>query len=177
MNAENVITVPSWFGPARVLGDPGPVQRRPWRKVRGQRRYYRVLARDAVRVKVQEGGWYDRMHWHVDWPGLGNTSWRARRSHLEALFAMYHRVLSQTAAWSAPYQTWLQINAVDSSQDAVYLHTPNPNNDEYPIDFGWVHWDANIPERLREFVTDPAWQFGRTDERWTHFFVRPRSAP
>lgn len=174
MADAKVITVQSWFGPARVLAGVDPVQHRPTRKVRGRRRYYRRIMREATRVEVRESDWYDRMHWHVDWPGLGNMSWRERRSHLEALFAMYRDLLGKTAGWSVPHQCWLQINAVDSSQDAVYLHTPNPNRENFPADFDWVEWDAEIPERLRDFVTDSAWQFGRTDETWTHFFVRPR---
>ena len=177
MAQADVITITSWFGPARVLAGEDPVQHRPRGKVRGRRRYYRAIMRVATRLQVQESGWFDRMHWHVDWPGLGNVSWRERRSHLIALFAMFRDVQHKTAAWLAPHQCWLQINAVDSSQDAVYLHTPNPNNGDFPIGFEWVQWDAHVPARLREFMSDPSWQFGRTDVRWTHFYVRRRPAP
>ena len=116
------------------------------------------------------------MHWHVDWRGIGNLSWRARRSHLAALFTVYRRVLAQTEEWTEPYQCWLQIDAADSSQDAVFIHTPNPYTNDFPVNFDWVPWDAEIPERLREFVTDPAWQFGRVDRWRTRFFVRRRAA-
>lgn len=173
----NVVTIPSWFGPATVLAGEDPVQHRPLAKVRGRRRYYRALLRDAARVTIDESGWYDRMHWHVDRLGLGNVSWRERRSHLAALFAMFRDVLRTTSTWGAPHQCWLQINAVDSSQDAIYLHTPNPNNDDFPIGFECVQWDAEVPERLREFVNEASWQFGRTDRPWTHFCVRRRPAP
>lgn len=166
------VTIPSWFGPIHVIPDADLAPYRPRRKVRGRRRYYRALARDATAVTPARGAWYDRMHWHVDWPGLGNLSWRERRSHLAALFAMYRDLLAKTSDWTEPHQLWLQIDAADSSQDAVYLHTRSPNGGEFPIRFEWVTWDAEVPERLREFVTDPAWQFGRTDERWTHFYVR-----
>jgi hypothetical protein len=54
------------------------------------------------------------------------------------------------------------------------LPTSNPNADNFPNPFAGVTWDAEIPERLRELVTDPSWQFGRTDDHWTHFIVRPR---
>jgi hypothetical protein len=176
MVSTDVITIRSWFGPARVLAEEDRVQHRPHGKVRGRRRYYRGILRDAARVEVRESGWYDRMHWHVDLPGLGNASWRERRSHLVALFAMFRDVLGKTATWVTPHQCWLQINAVDSSQDAVYLHTPNPNNDDFPIGFEWVEWDAAVPERLSEFMADQSWQFGRTDDRWTYFYVRRRPA-
>jgi hypothetical protein len=170
------ITVPTWFGPARIIPDPelGPL--RPRRKVRGQRGYYRALARDAAAFQVPRTGWFDYMHWHADWEGLGNLTWRARRAHLAALFTMFRRLVAQTRAWPEPHQVWLQIDAIDGAQDAVYLHTPNPNAANFPNDFAGTTWDAPVPERLQEFVTDPQWQFGRLEDRWTHFVVRPRAA-
>jgi|SRR5271165_935342 len=179
---SEVLTIESWFGPIRVtVGQDNPVQWRPQRKVRGRRRYYRKLAVESESVVVQRCGWFELKHWHVDRLGLGNLSWRERRSHLAALFAVYRRVLAHTQGWSDPYECWLQIDAADSSQDAVFLQTPNPSSNTFPVGFDSVLWDGDIPERLREFVTDPTWQFGRSDH-WrgdlrTHFFVRGRPAP
>ncbi|MBV9774222.1 MAG: hypothetical protein JO040_09755 [Gemmatimonadetes bacterium] len=116
------------------------------------------------------------MHWHVDSRGMGNLSWRSRRAHLSAVFTMYERLLAQTREWEEPHQCWLLIDATDSSYDAVFLHTPNPNRDNFPLDFSWVTWDVEVPERLREFMTDPAWQFGRSEFQGTSFYVRDRPA-
>ena len=170
--------VPSWFGPIRVRRseDPDFDQLRPRRKVRGRRRRYRILHRDAARFAVRPTGWYDFVHWHVDWDGVGNLRWRERREHLSALFTMFRRLLAETAEWTTPHQVWLQIDAYDASQDAVYLHTPNPNRENFPHQFEGTDWDAPIPERLKEFVSEPEWQFGRVDDLWTHFVVRPRPA-
>jgi hypothetical protein len=107
---------------------------------------------------------------------MGNLRWRERREHLSALFTTFERLLAETADWEEPHQVWLQIDPCDSSQDAVYLHTSNPNADNFPCAFEGTRWDAEIPERLREFIVNPSWQFGRIDGRWTHFFVRPRPA-
>jgi len=174
--ATESITIPSWFGPIRIVPDPELEQYRPTRKVRGRRRYYRTLRRKAESFVVDSDGLYDYMHWHADWPGLGNLRWRERREHLAVLFTMFRRLLAETRGWTTPHQVWLQIDAYDSAQDAVYLHTPNPNAENFPNDFAGTAWDAPIPERLRELVTDPMWQFGRLDDRWTHFIVRPRPA-
>ena len=170
------ITIQSWFGPIRIIPDPELGQYRPKRRVRGRRRYYRALRREAETFAATPSGWYDYMHWHVDWPGMGNLRWRERREHLAALFTTFRRLLAETAGWSTPHQVWLQIDAFDSAQDAVYLHTPNPNAENYPNTFEGTAWDAEIPERLREFVIDPTWQFGRLEDRWTHFVVRVRPA-
>jgi hypothetical protein len=87
---------------------------------------------------------------------------------------MFRRLLAQTTDWATPHQVWLQIDALDSSQDAVYLHTPNPNRNGFPNEFIGVTWNAAVPERLREFITEPSWQFGRLEDQWTHFIVRSR---
>ena len=167
---------PSWFGRIRVRhsDDPEFDQTRPAGRVRGRRGYYRALHREANSFSVRSSGWYDYMHWHVDWQGLGNLRWRERREHLSALFTMFRRLLADVKHWDTAHQEWLQIDAFDGSQDAVYLHTPNPNGDNFPNEFAGVVWDAPVPDRLREFLTDSSWQFGRIDQYWTHFLVRPR---
>lgn len=167
------IAVHSWFGPVRIVPDPDLGPWLPARRLRGQRRYYRSLARDAGRFTVAPGSWSDYMHWHVDWRGMGNRSWRARRAHLAALFTLFRRLVSQSAGWPWEHQVWLLIAPSDSAQDAVYLHTPNPNADNFPNRFEGTDWDAPVPERLREFLVDRSWQFGRHEGRCTHFVVRP----
>lgn len=167
---------PSWFGLIRVRhsDDPDFAQMRPTKRVRGRRRYYRALRREAESFRIHPSGWYDHMHWHVDWQGLGNLRWRERREHLQALVTTFRRLLTDVHDWPTPHQVWLQIDAFDSSQDAVYLHTPNPNSDNFPNHFDNVVWDAPVPDCLRDLLDDPSWQFGRLDQYWTHFIVRHR---
>lgn len=176
MVSKSAREIESWFGPIVIDPDPELAPYRASRKVRGRRRYYRILQRKAATFTIRPEGWYDFMHWHADWPGLGNSSWQERSEHLRALFTMFERLVADVASWPTPHQVWLQIDAADSSQDAVYLHTPNPNGSAFPNEFPGVTWDAPIPDRLKAFITNSSWQFGRLDERWTHFLVRPRIA-
>ena len=168
----DVRLVSSWFGPVEPPDDPDFEPRRPRRKQHGQRRYYRSLARDAERFAVEPDGWYTIMHWHVDSQGMGNLSWRARRAHLAALFTMFERMLAELEAWEDPHQAWLSVDPLDSSYDAVYLHSHNPYGVTFPLSFDWVKWDVEVPERLRGYMTDPRWQLGRTSP--TNFVVRLR---
>ena len=175
MEPSEGIAIASWFGPIRISRDPEFRQCRPTWKVRGRRRYYRTLRRNADTFAVRPTGWYDLMHWHTDLWGVGNLRWRARREHLAALFVMFRRLVAETESWVTPHQVWLTVDPHDSSQDAVYLHTPNPNEENFPYQFNGVAWDEAIPERLREFVADPSWEFGRGEYRGgTYFVVRVR---
>ena len=174
MNADVTTT---WFGRARLDPDPDFAPYRPKKKFRNARRYYAALRREVSHYAVTlEPPWFDLWHTHPDWLGQGNRSWEDRRRHLEAGFLMFRRVDDQLREWPVPHQVWFVIDAADSAQDAVYVHTPNPNAHNFPYSFGHVTWDVAIPERLRAFMTEPAWQFGRSDDRWTHFWIRTRPA-
>jgi hypothetical protein len=71
-----------------------------------------------------------------------------------------------------PWQSWLVLDAGDSSQDAVFLHTPNPNRDNFPYPFNGVAWGATPPPWLEELLTGDM-ELGRSEyEGATLFWVR-----
>ena len=120
------------------------------RKPRGQRRHYRWLQRWSASFSVRLGPehWYDLWHLHPDHMGWGNRSGRARRQHFLALVRAIERVLHQTTSYQHPFQTFLSISGRDSSLDAIYFHTPNPNADNFPHRFEGFDWD---------YPTTPSW--------------------
>ena len=102
---------------------------------------------------LDEASWHDMWHTHADWRGDGNTSEEARQNFLGELFAIYEHILERTQNWRKPYQVWLVINEADSAEDAVYLHTQNPNRDNFPYPcFNTVTWTDFVPEWLRSHV-------------------------
>lgn len=168
------IPISSWFGPIHRPGDPWHTRLRPRWKVRGRRRYYRALHRNAAVFQARPGP-YDGAHWHVDWHGIGNLRWRDRREHLVALFTMFRRLLAQVEGWTTPHQVWVHIDPYDGSNDSVNVHTPRPDRDDFPHGFEGVRWGAEVPERLRDLVSDPTWEFGRFEStEGTGLLVRRR---
>lgn len=113
-----------------------------------------------VNQVVHESGWFDLWHTHVDWSGEGNESPRMRNHCLKELFALFDKILSRVENWTKPRQTWIVVDALDSSQDAVYLHTGNPNKDNFPYEFEGVAWGGPPPVWLLEFVSDDQHEFG-----------------
>ena len=99
-------------------------------------------------------------HTHVDWKGDGNQSVEASRPFLHALFRVFEKIEMVVSDWKKPAQTWVIIGD-DSSQDAVYLHTPNPNNDNFPYSFEGVVWNAKVPNWLMELVDPNRHETGR----------------
>jgi hypothetical protein len=124
---------------------------------------------------LAEGGWYDLWHTHLDWRGEGNHEWGGRRAFLRDLFGLFDQIELRVRGWSKPAQVWVVVEESDSSQDAVYLHTPNPNRDNFPYTFEGVVWGTELPEWLREFVDPQRHEAGRgVFSGVVSFWVRPR---
>lgn len=129
----------------------------PRRKFRGKRGYFRRVLLQASRFQlhVQDDAWWDNWHHHADWPGWGNASWKYRRKHLKALGIVFQRCVAALDHFSKPFQIWIFINGRDSGQDAVFIHSANPNGDNFPYvpkNAVWGHPEIEglfTPFRLR----------------------------
>ncbi len=125
------------------------------RKIRGQKQYYRRIMQKAQKFvpDLAPEHWYDYWHYHADWPGYGNLSWKHRKAHLAAYGEVFQTFVRLTAGYSLPFQLWLFLDVEDSGQDAVYFHTPNPNGDgnHFPWKPAEVQW--GLPA-LEQYLTD-----------------------
>jgi hypothetical protein len=131
--------------------------RQPGRKLRGGRRYFRDLVLWPKRIQLQFGGssWYDLWHTHPDFHGWSTAGRGARHAHLAVLFQAFRRALAQAAMYDGPAQVFVAVNSKDSPGNALYVHTPNPNAQNFPHLFESFRWDdVRIPEWLRRHITD-----------------------
>lgn len=119
--------------------------RRPRRRFRGKRRYFRRVLRDAASFRIDHGAdhWWDLWHYHADWPGWGNVRWRYRREHLRALANVFIRISQTAENFTTPFQVWIYLSGRSAGEDATYLHTPNANKTPFPVviagDIDWEH--------------------------------------
>jgi len=166
---------------ADLVADAGRVERvamfTPRGRFRHARRYYAKLWRALETEAWPERGWFEFGHAHVDWNGDGNRSAKHRRRHLEAGLALFRRIHRTVREWNEPAQCWLAVDPLDSSQDAVFIHTRNPNEDNFPFDFAGVEWDVPVPGPLRAMMADPALQLGRSCFGSALYWVRMRPEP
>jgi hypothetical protein len=118
---------------------PGPV-----RKFRGKRRYFRGVGERAAAFSIAPGpsSWWDLWHYHADWPGWGNLRWSYRRAHIRALATVFNAICGARAQFPTPFQTWVLLSGDGADQDATYLHTPNANNDNFPIVVERMKWET-----------------------------------
>jgi len=111
-------------------------------------------------LAIDDEDWYDLWHTHPDWEGDGNEGPEARRPFLVALFTMLGRLRLLSAAFARPNQFWALVDANDSANDAVYFHTQNPNYDNFPIEFDFPDFDAQVPEWLTSYVDRSIYRIG-----------------
>jgi hypothetical protein len=104
-------------------------------------------------LELGEHDWYDLWHLHLDFDGNGNISRDEHRKYISLALELLNRIEGQAKVISRPWQSWIIINPSDSSEDAVYFHTPNPNKDNFPYDFSEIGWEIDIPSLLDGLIT------------------------
>ena len=92
--------------------------------------------------------WCDLWHTYVDWEGQGNASWRERRRYLSALLLMLARARKELRQYGKPYQVFALVYPRSSADDALYVHTPNPNGTPFPCEHTDAKRLAAIPPLL-----------------------------
>lgn len=109
------------------------------KKHRGLRRYYKrlVTENDLDKATWLDFGnpdtWFDNWHLHFDWRGYGNDSFKRRKPHLDKLFRHFELLVDKTKGLKNDFQLYSILLDYDSYSDALFLHTPNPNNSQFPF--------------------------------------------
>lgn len=93
--------------------------------------------------------WFDRWHTHVDWRGRGNAHPDNRGEVCRILVRLLGYLESRVSERSEPIQLWATL-CPDTTDSAVYLHSPNPNGTPFPADLGDVQWGAPAPVGIAE---------------------------
>lgn len=106
------------------------------KKFRDKRRYFRNLQKEqqlsAYPLDFSPDSWFDFWHVHLDFDGHGNGHLKMRKAHVQALFHLMKELETALHTWGQPYQIWIELSRLDASSDAVFVHTNNPNADNFP---------------------------------------------
>jgi hypothetical protein len=148
---------------------PVPSGGRPRKKFRGRRRHFRRVMQQAAAFSLHTSpdNWWSYWHQHVDWAGRGNLGARHRHHYLLALALIFKRIASASHRIATPFQLFILLDGDDAGQDAVYLHSPNPNSD-FPL---VLSTSGAVSDRTRGYLQTvlpefevAAWQLARDDE-------------
>lgn len=130
----------------------------------------------AFSLQLRPDSWFDLMHWHPDIDGEGDGKPSARAFFLGLARRYLDVALAELRVSGRPYQCWFLAERDRSSEDAVYVHTPNPSGENFPYEFADVAWRDTAPEWLAEHFPESEFQHGVSHGgSGVLFWVVPRS--
>jgi hypothetical protein len=130
--------------------------RAPRWRLRGKRRYFRRIQREAQKFDLDLGpdSWWDLSHYHADWYGWGNAGWRYRRQHIQALARVFSTIAGRAEEFPIPFQSWIYLSCENAGVDATYLHSPNKNNSPFPFRPDRLDWENSRTSKLLAYFQE-----------------------
>ncbi|WP_103994199.1 hypothetical protein [Paenibacillus sp. UNC499MF] len=147
------------------------------KKFRGKRRYFRQLWKqvNAFYLQPDNESWFDFWHFHLDFCGIGENSVKLRREHIKAHIALYKSLLKRLERIEKPSQSWICLHEEDAGLDAVYIHTSNPNRDNFPHKFDTIDWKCKIPAAFNDLIDPDLFHVGyNTSDDGGIYFIQSK---
>jgi hypothetical protein len=125
--------------------------------------------------------WFDKWHKHFDWYGYGNGSFKRRKPHLDKLFRHFDILVERAKNLKPDFQLYIVLLDFDSSSDALYLHTPNPNNSQFPFKVSDLQLTTTLKNnQLNDYINDLTGYeklYGQADEAFCLMFKKHVGQP
>lgn len=104
--------------------------------------------------------WFDFWHTHPDWKSKGNRS-----SETKAWVAVItYELLKETEAITKSQKNRLQVWAAlceDTGNNAIFIHSENPNKTAFPYDFSDVEWGIEDTSELDGLIDRSTHELGQ----------------
>lgn len=107
-------------------------------------------ARSAI-DSVQSSEWFDFWHTHLDWKSKGNRYPESRANVARLTYELLLYAESKLTQRTKPIQVFAQTHQ-DTGNNAVYIHSENPNGTEFPYKFEDFEWQIEAPSELAGVV-------------------------
>jgi len=114
--------------------------------------------------------YFDFWHLHVDFAGDGNKDWETRKKFLDEQLKAFAYLKTKLDVYPHQFQIWICIDEEDSSQDGVYIHSPNPNSEYFPHT---VEDNKNMKIKsnsLRDYITNSGLSVIRSTNLDTNYY-------
>lgn len=157
------------------------------KKHRGLKRYYKNLATEndldnATWLDFDNSEtWFDNWHLHFDWKGYGNDSFKKRKPHLDKLFRHFDLLVDKTKQLKTDFQLYSILLDFDSYSDALFLHTPNPNNSQFPFKISDLQLTTTLAnQQLNDYIDNLNGYeklYGQADEAFCLLFKKNVGQP
>lgn len=133
----------------------------------------RIVA--SLDFNSHRGTWFDMWHTHMDWEGKGNEGFDVRRRYLIEAIKSFDTFWSKLEDHPQPYQAWILVDLTDSSEDAIYIHSPDPAGDSpFPFSIGLQQADPLPDDAICQLFAERGFTlFMQPGQNDMYFFARP----
>ena len=104
--------------------------------------------------------WFDLWHTHPDWKSKGNRFPENRVAVAQLTYHLLQYAENITIPRNLAIQIWASV-CEDTGNNAVYLHTENPNGTPFPYQFEGVEWGVSGPLEIRTIINKSMHEIGR----------------
>lgn len=142
---------------------------------RFQKRIKRYLAeRERITLdnieKLDITGWFDLWHAHPDFKMKGN---KARNMVAEVTYSLLNKMELLALKREEPIQLWATLRE-NTGDNAIYMHSKNPNGTPFPYAFEGVEWGVAEPPEAAGLI-DNTHEIGKIEyEDEVVYFIRQR---
>lgn len=91
-------------------------------------------------LDLDNTAWFDLYHFHFDDICDMNISWDTRQKIISTFVEGFKYIYKQITLLEIPYQLWILLDTLNAENDAIYIHTKNPNSSAFPITFSEIDW-------------------------------------
>lgn len=148
------------------------------KRTRDLKKHYRNIERTLrdFNIDLSEESWYRMWHIHLDWDGITSLSDKHRKIHILYYTKILNKINDQTRRNKRDFQTWIYLDGGDGTNDALYIHTRNPE-DDFPYCLDNIEWDTEIPPiliGLLDLSTFYIWKFKGKKENMPSYIIQKR---
>jgi hypothetical protein len=119
--------------------------------------------------------WFDYWHTHPDWKFKGNRSNEMKAWVASITYDLLNVVEELTKHQGNRLQVWATL-CEDTGNNAIYIHSDNPNSTPYPNDYENVMWGVRGPAVAAELIDQSTHETGTAKyEEEVVYYIRKRA--
>jgi hypothetical protein len=126
---------------------------------------------DSLDFSGGQNSFFDFWHMHYDFRGEGNESFNVRIEYIQEGFRIYDALKDRLINYPYSFQLWIGIDEEDSGNDAVYIHTPNPNNNYFPHLIENKQFQLYKNSDLRTLIEQSGFEVIKTQNFNTNYYM------
>lgn len=119
--------------------------------------------------------WFDYWHTHPDWNFKGNRSNEMKAWVASITIDLLGVIEDVTESESSRLQVWATL-CENTGDNAIYIHSENPNGTPYPHEFVNVEWGVSEPVEAEGLINQNTHEIGRAKyEEEIVYYLRKRA--